>query len=108
MLRADDRGTGKSTGTFATATTEDFATDAEAGLAYLADAQGDRPAASWASSATAKAGVVAPMVAARNRAVSLHRPDGGLGRARRQVLLEQGVSSAAYRLLTMQPHDRPR
>ena len=35
VLRADDRGVAKSTGNFATATTADFATDAEAGVAYL-------------------------------------------------------------------------
>jgi pimeloyl-ACP methyl ester carboxylesterase len=35
VLRADDRGTAMSTGDFATATTADFATDAEAGVAYL-------------------------------------------------------------------------
>lgn len=34
-LRYDDRGTGASTGTFAEATTADFAQDAEAGIAYL-------------------------------------------------------------------------
>lgn len=35
VLRFDDRGTGKSTGDFATATTLDFAADAKAGLAWL-------------------------------------------------------------------------
>ena len=35
VLRADDRGTGKSTGDFSKATTADFATDVEAGVAYL-------------------------------------------------------------------------
>ena len=35
VLRADKRGVGKSTGNLATATTADFATDAEAGVAYL-------------------------------------------------------------------------
>jgi uncharacterized protein len=35
VLRADDRGVAKSTGNFATATTADLATDAEAGVAYL-------------------------------------------------------------------------
>ena len=35
VLRADDRGTAKSTGTFTGATTADFATDTEAGIAYL-------------------------------------------------------------------------
>ncbi len=35
VLRADKRGIGKSTGDYASATTADFATDAEAGVAYL-------------------------------------------------------------------------
>lgn len=35
VLRYDDRGVGKSTGKFSTATTADFATDAEAAFAYL-------------------------------------------------------------------------
>lgn len=35
VLRYDDRGVGESTGDFATATTADFATDAEAAIAYL-------------------------------------------------------------------------
>lgn len=35
VLRADDRGIGKSTGEFAKATSEDFARDAEAGINYL-------------------------------------------------------------------------
>ncbi len=35
VLRVDDRGIGKSTGKFATATTADFATDVEAGVAFL-------------------------------------------------------------------------
>jgi len=35
VLRADDRGVGKSSGTFSTATAADFATDAEAGIAFL-------------------------------------------------------------------------
>jgi uncharacterized protein len=35
VLRYDDRGVGESTGDFATANTSDFASDAEAGIAYL-------------------------------------------------------------------------
>ena len=35
VLRADKRGVGKSTGDYATATTADFAADAEAGVAFL-------------------------------------------------------------------------
>ena len=43
VLRADDRGVAKSGGDFAKATSADFATDAEAGLAYL-KTRGDRRA----------------------------------------------------------------
>ncbi|PSL33911.1 alpha/beta hydrolase family protein [Dyadobacter jiangsuensis] len=35
VLRYDDRGTGKSTGDFSTATSKDFATDAESAITYL-------------------------------------------------------------------------
>jgi pimeloyl-ACP methyl ester carboxylesterase len=35
VLRYDDRGVGQSTGTFSTATTQDFASDAEAAIRYL-------------------------------------------------------------------------
>ena len=42
VLRADDRGVGKSTGVFAKATTADFATDAEAGVAVFEDAAGNK------------------------------------------------------------------
>jgi pimeloyl-ACP methyl ester carboxylesterase len=37
VLRYDDRGTGKSTGSFAESTSKDFASDAAAGIAYLAN-----------------------------------------------------------------------
>ncbi|GAB3193858.1 pimeloyl-ACP methyl ester carboxylesterase [Pontibacter aydingkolensis] len=40
VLRLDDRGVGKSGGNFATATTEDFATDAEAAYTYLKSFKG--------------------------------------------------------------------
>ncbi len=65
VLRADDRGTGKSTGNFATATTADFATDVEAGVAYLKtrpEIDGHKIGLVGHS----EGGIIAPMVAARN------------------------------------------
>ncbi|HSI90006.1 MAG TPA: alpha/beta fold hydrolase [Adhaeribacter sp.] len=43
VLRLDDRGTGKSGGNFATATTDDFATDIEAAYSYLRSFSGVNP-----------------------------------------------------------------
>ncbi len=65
VLRADDRGTGKSTGNFATATTADFATDTEAGIAYLKTRPEVDPH-KIGLIGHSEGGVIAPMVAARN------------------------------------------
>jgi len=65
VLRADDRGVGKSTGNFQTATTADFAADAEAGVAYLktrSEADPHRIGLIGHS----EGGIIAPMLAARN------------------------------------------
>jgi hypothetical protein len=69
VLRADDRGTGKSTGNFATATTADFATDAEAGVAYLKTRSEIDPR-KIGLIGHSEGGVIAPMVAARNANVA--------------------------------------
>lgn len=64
VLRVDDRGVGASTGDFSTATTEDFADDALAGLAFLRtrkELDGKRLGLVGHS----EGGLVAPMVAAR-------------------------------------------
>jgi len=69
VLRADDRGVGKSSGVFTTATTADFATDTEAGIAYLKT----RPEVNLHKIGLighSEGGVIAPMVAERNRDVS--------------------------------------
>ena len=65
VLRADDRGTGKSTGVFATATTADFATDTEAGVAYLKTRPEVDPH-KIGRIGHSEGGIIAPMVAARN------------------------------------------
>src|SRR5579864_3260943 len=69
VLRADDRGVGKSTGDFNLATTADFATDTEAGVAYLKT----RPEIDTRKIGLvghSEGGVIAPMIAARNHDVA--------------------------------------
>jgi len=73
-----DRGTGRSTGNFGTATTADFATDVEAGY-LLEDAFRDRSAPYWDWSATAEGGIIGgPWWRRANPNVRIHRDDGGL------------------------------
>ncbi len=88
VLRADDRGIGKSEGTFASATTADFATDAEAGLAYLKT----RPEADphkLGLIGHSEGAIIAPMVAARNHDVAFIVMLAGTGVPGDQILLEQ-------------------
>lgn len=68
VLRADDRGVAQSTGNFATATTADFATDTEAGVAYLKTRTEIDPN-KIGLIGHSEGGVIAPMVAARQREV---------------------------------------
>jgi len=89
VLRADDRGTGKSTGVFGTATSADFATDVEAGVAYLKT----RPEVNLHKIGLvghSEGGVIAPMVAARNRDVAFIVMMAGTGVPGDQVLVAQG------------------
>jgi uncharacterized protein len=65
VLRADDRGTAKSTGNFARATTADFATDTEAGIAYLQTRAEINPH-KIGLIGHSEGGMIAPMIAARN------------------------------------------
>lgn len=89
VLRADDRGVGKSTGIFAKATTADFATDAEAGVAYLKT----RPEVDLHKIGLighSEGGVIAPMVAARNKDVAFIVMMAGTGVPGDQILPAQG------------------
>ncbi|MFZ0731613.1 MAG: alpha/beta fold hydrolase [Candidatus Sulfotelmatobacter sp.] len=69
VLRADDRGTAKSTGTFDTATTADFATDTEAGINFLKTRPEVDPH-KIGLIGHSEGGVIAPMIAARNKDVA--------------------------------------
>jgi hypothetical protein len=88
VLRADKRGIGKSTGNLATATTADFATDAEAGVAYLKSRSEVDPHRIGLIGHS-EGGVVAPMVAARNSDVAFVVMMAGDGVPGNQIIVEQ-------------------
>ena len=69
VLRLDDRGVGGSSGSFATATTQDFASDAEAAMSFLRARQGI-DAGRIGLIGHSEGGLVVPMVAARSKQVA--------------------------------------
>jgi dienelactone hydrolase len=93
VLRAADRGTGKSTGDFAKATTADFATDVEAGVAYL-KTRPELDPRKIGLIGHSEGGVIAPMVAARNRGVAFVVMMAGTGVSGDQVIVAQGEAIA--------------
>lgn len=88
VLRADDRGTAKSTGNFATATTVDFAGDAEAGIAYL-KTRPEVNAKKIGLIGHSEGGVIAPMIAARNADLAFIVMMAGTGVPGDQIIAEQ-------------------
>ncbi len=64
VLRVDDRGTGKSTGNFEKSTTEDFESDAEAGVKYLMG-RADVDQKHIGLIGHGEGGIIAPMVAVK-------------------------------------------
>lgn len=88
VLRADDRGIGKSTGIFAKGTTADFATDAEAGIAYLKTRSEINPH-KIGLIGHSEGGVIAPMIAARNKDVAFIVMMAGTGVPGDQILPAQ-------------------
>ena len=89
VLRADDRGVGKSTGVFAKGTTADFATDAEAGVAYLKTRSEIDPH-KIGLVGHSEGGLIAPMVATRNKDVAFIVMMAGTGVPGDQILPAQG------------------
>ncbi len=88
VLRVDDRGVGKSGGTFATATTADFATDAEASVAYL-KTRPEVDAHKIGLIGHSEGGIIAPMVASRDPEIAFIVMMAGTGVPGDAVLVEQ-------------------
>jgi hypothetical protein len=88
VLRFDDRGVGQSTGSFATATSEDFATDALAGVAFLKTRSRIDPRRIGIAGHS-EGGIVAPMAAARSDDVAFIVLLAGTGLNGEQILLLQ-------------------
>jgi fermentation-respiration switch protein FrsA (DUF1100 family) len=88
VLRADDRGIGKSTGNFATATTADFATDVEAGVSYL-KTRSEVDSHEIGLIGHSEGGIIAPMVAARDHDVAFIVMMAGSGVPGDEILAEQ-------------------
>jgi pimeloyl-ACP methyl ester carboxylesterase len=88
VLRLDDRGVGKSTGRFATATTEDFAQDALAAVAYLKTRK-EVDAKKIGLVGHSEGGVIAPIVASRSKDVAYIVMMAGVGVSPQDLLVKQ-------------------
>lgn len=89
VLRYDERGIGKSTGKFAQATSQDFAADVQAAVAYLAT-RSDIDAKHIGLIGHSEGGMIAPMVATNSRDVSFLVLLAGPGLPGQEVLCKQG------------------
>jgi uncharacterized protein len=88
VLRVDDRGTAKSTGTFGTATTADFATDTTACVQFLKSRK-DIDGRHIGLAGHSEGGVIAPMVAAENSDIAFIVMMAGTAVPGSEVLFEQ-------------------
>lgn len=105
VLRYDDRGVGESTGEFAGATSEDFATDVQAAVAYLSGRE-EIDAQRIGLIGHSEGGLIAPIVAARSSDVAFVVLLAGTGVPGAEVLLRQGelllrANGASERLIRM-------
>jgi fermentation-respiration switch protein FrsA (DUF1100 family) len=89
VLRADKRGVGKSTGDYATATTADFAQDAEAGVAFL-KSRSEVDAHKIGLIGHSEGGVIAPMAAVAGHDVAFIVMMAGTAVPGDQIIVEQG------------------
>jgi pimeloyl-ACP methyl ester carboxylesterase len=90
VLRYDDRGVAKSTGEFKTATTLDFASDAEAILDFLKKQQGI-DSTKIGLIGHSEGGIIAPIVASRSKDVAYIVLMAGPGITGEQILLLQSA-----------------
>lgn len=88
VLRIDDRGTGKSTGDVAGATSADFATDSNAAFAYLRTRKDIRPDA-IGFIGHSEGGMIGPIAMAANKNVAFLVMMAGPGTALDQLMLSQ-------------------
>jgi len=88
VLRYDDRGVAKSTGDFASATSADFATDVEAGMAFLKSRK-DIDAGKIGLMGHSEGGLIAPIVAAKSKDVAFAVLLAGPGVSGKEILLLQ-------------------
>lgn len=88
VLRYDDRGVAKSTGDFSKATSADFATDVEAGIAYL-KTRDDIDKKKIGLIGHSEGGLIAPMVAAKSKDVAFIVLMAGPGVTGKEILLLQ-------------------
>ncbi|MDB5144994.1 MAG: hypothetical protein JWQ66_3707 [Mucilaginibacter sp.] len=90
VLRYDDRGVGKSTGKFSTATTFDFADDVEAAISFIRSRR-DLKKLSIGLMGHSEGGLIAPMVASRNKNVKFIVLLAGPGNSIYQLGLQQSA-----------------
>jgi pimeloyl-ACP methyl ester carboxylesterase len=88
VLRVDDRGVGKTTGDFATATTADFAKDVEAGIDFL-KTEKEVDSNKIGLLGHSEGGMIAPMVASRRKDVKFIVLLAGPGVPIKQLMSEQ-------------------
>lgn len=88
VLRYDDRGTGQSTGRFASATSEDFATDVEAAINFLKSRK-EILTGSIGLAGHSEGGLIAPLVASRSKDVAFIVMLAGPGITGKDLLLQQ-------------------
>ncbi|AXG68382.1 esterase EstD [Kordia sp. SMS9] len=94
VLRYDDRGTAKSEGDFSSATSFDFASDVEAAMAYLQTRKDVVNVTKIGLIGHSEGGLIAPIVAARNKNVAFCVLLAGPGVDGQKVLLTQGKRAA--------------
>ncbi len=90
VLRYDDRGVGESTGSFGTATSADFATDASAAIGFL-KTRGEIDSNRLGIAGHSEGGLIAPIVANDNSDVSFIVLMAGPGVSGERILISQGA-----------------
>jgi pimeloyl-ACP methyl ester carboxylesterase len=88
VLRYDDRGVGKSQGNYATATSADLATDAEAAFNFLKTCKKINPK-NMGLMGHSEGGLIAPMVAASNNEIAFIVSLAGPGVTGQQIIIRQ-------------------